>query len=55
MRAYTQLAFFCRRGHLMTDDNTRIGRCGEPECRQCMTDHLAAVRRWARTERRTTR
>jgi hypothetical protein len=41
-----QLAFWCKRGHEMDEDNTIRGRRGEPECRQCLRIHLAAVRRW---------
>jgi hypothetical protein len=43
-----QLALWCKRGHLMNDDNTRLGCCGEPQCRECLRIHLAAVRRRAR-------
>jgi hypothetical protein len=43
---HEQLVLWCRQGHLMTDDNTRLGREGEPHCRQCLKIHLAAVRRW---------
>jgi hypothetical protein len=42
--AYTQLAFWCRLGHEMTPDNTRLGRSGEPLCKECLRIHLAAVR-----------
>jgi hypothetical protein len=55
MKSYTQLTLLCRQGHLMTDDNTRLGRCGEPQCKTCLRLHLAAVRRRAHNERRTTR
>jgi hypothetical protein len=42
-----QLAFLCRRGHDLTDaDNVWHSRGGKPECRQCLIDHVAAVRRW---------
>jgi hypothetical protein len=41
-----QLAFWCKAGHEMTEDNTRLGRSGEPLCRQCLKNHLAAARRW---------
>ena len=44
MKARTQLAFWCRFGHEMTDDNTWLGRRGEPECKECLRLHLAAVR-----------
>jgi hypothetical protein len=43
-----QLAFFCRRGHPITEDNISLGRCGEPLCKECLRIHLAAVRRWTR-------
>ena len=45
MKARTHLAFWCRFGHEMTDDNTRLGRGGEPQCKECLRLHLAAVRR----------
>jgi hypothetical protein len=46
VKTYTQLAMWCRRGHPMTDDNIRFGRSGEPECKECLRIHLAAVREW---------
>jgi hypothetical protein len=49
MKAYSQLAFWCRFGHEMTDDNTRLGRSGEPQCKECLRLHLAAVRRRTKT------
>ena len=29
----------------MTEDNIRLGRGGEPQCKECLRLHLAAVRR----------
>lgn len=40
-----QLAFFCRRGHLMTEANTRLDRAGTPQCKICLARHLSAVTR----------
>jgi hypothetical protein len=37
-------------GHLMTDDNTRLGRSGEPLCKECLQIHLAAVRHGTRKQ-----
>jgi hypothetical protein len=41
-----QLAFWCRQGHEMTPDNTYRGHRGEPICKECLRQHLAAVRHW---------
>lgn len=51
VRPEDQLALWCRRGHEMTADNTRPGRSGEPLCRVCLREHLAAVRQWRREQR----
>jgi len=39
-----QLAPWCKRGHEMTPDNIRLGRCGERLCKTCLRLHLRAVR-----------
>jgi hypothetical protein len=41
-----QLALWCRRGHPLDDENVYLGHRGERCCRECLRDHLAAVRRW---------
>jgi hypothetical protein len=37
----------------MTEDNIRFGRSGEPQCKECLRIHLAAVRRRKRPARET--
>jgi hypothetical protein len=51
MKARTQLAFWCRFGHEMTDDNIRLDRTGQPQCKECLRIHLAAVRRRTRNRK----
>jgi hypothetical protein len=46
-----QMAIWCKRGHAMEGDNVFRGKRGEMQCRECLIDHLRAVRKWRVRER----
>jgi hypothetical protein len=48
MTGEQQLAIWCKRGHLLDDENTYPGRGGVALCSECLREHLAAVRRFKR-------